>query len=299
MVSTHFSSDFTLTRSKPLNYSSLSMSSFPEISALDFSLVSDPENGFLIQAPIQIPDFEFQHTSNFDYYLPCMQDFYYLDSPLNRYAVLRSDLASCYWESLKMKGRFILAAATGWSGDNTDELLPSTIPDGKLEEIGMIPPPFPPLHQLTYNFFLLPESPAKIREWIALWQLNSHQLSAWIAQAKVQSARLPSCSWKWPAPPIITYPITASPHSPCTTRSSLTDLEDGTSIHSDGSQNKDTGTLFGECPEPPSEFGTFSSPLSPFSNGFRSSGRVARAFQTMAEKATLKRTRDSSPMDPL
>lgn len=62
------------------------MAHFPEISALDFSLVNSGDT--FIQAPIEPLNFEFQYTSDFDYYRPCALDFYFLDSPLNRYAVL-------------------------------------------------------------------------------------------------------------------------------------------------------------------------------------------------------------------
>lgn len=234
------------------------MAYFPEISALDFSLVTDPESGSLTQSPIPLLEFEFQHTSNFDYYKPCPLDFYFLDSPINRYAVLRSDLASCYWETLKMKCRYILAAATGWNSES-DCALPTTVPEAKLHEIGMTAPPFPLIHQLTYNFLLLPERPEKICEWIRLWQANSLQLAAWIAQAKVQSKRLPSCSWVWPVTPNLSYSTSTSPDSPDAIHLKTTKSEEGATDHDDSTIAGNQELLFGECPEPPSKCGTLNS----------------------------------------
>ena len=274
------------------------MASFPEISALDFSLVSNPDGDSLIQSPVQFPDFEFQHTSNFDYYKPCSLDFYFLDSPINRYAVLRSDLASCYWESLKMKCRYILAAATGWDSESNCAL-PTAVPEAKLLEIGMTAPPFPLIHQLTYNFLLLPERPEKIREWICLWQSNSLQLAAWIAQAKVQSKKLPSCSWRWPATPLITYPTSTLPISPLASPVTNTNTEEGDVPVSNSSVITDTEALFGECPEPPSECGTLILSSHQLLKHIPTSGRVAHALHANSEKGTLKRARDSSPVDPL
>jgi hypothetical protein len=61
-----------------------------------------------------------------------------------------------------MKGRYILAAANSWKGDEAEELLMLTIPSEKLNEIDMPHPPFPHIYQLTYNFLLLPEEPDMI-----------------------------------------------------------------------------------------------------------------------------------------
>ena len=274
------------------------MASFPEISALDFSLTRS--GGSFIQAPVEPLIFDFQYSSNFDVYKPCDQDFYFLDSPVNHFAVLRSDLASCYWESLKMKGRYILAAAAGSNDGTVPSPLPATIPEEKLLEIGMIAPPFPPVHQLTYNFLLLPESPEKIREWIELWQQNSRQLAAWIAQAKVQTARLPSSTWTWPIAPHLPYPVTpiSSLDSPQDSPSHVTVSEDGTGSDPASSGRVEPNLLFNECPEPPSEL-SHRSLISTHSNPSSSSGRVARAFRAELEKDILKRVRDSSPVDPL
>ena len=251
------------------------MAYFPEISPLDFALTGAGDA--IIQAPVEPPSFEFQHTSNFDYYRPCAQDFYLLDPPTNRYAVLRSDLASCFWESLKMKGRYILAAANGWNGATAEGPLPITIPEEKLREIGMTHPPFPPFHQLAYNFLLLPESPDKIGEWIGLWQNNSRQLAAWIAQARLQSSRLPSCSWSWPATPTDPDPVTA-PHTLNTTPSHEPESDDEASTENSSLSSAEPDTLFSENPEPPR--------------------RVAHAFQVATSQDGIKRSRDVSPIDP-
>ena len=50
-----------------------------------------------------------------------------------------------------MKGRYILSAVNDWNGESALKPLPVTIPEDKLKEIGMVHPPFPPIHQLTYN----------------------------------------------------------------------------------------------------------------------------------------------------
>lgn len=270
------------------------MATFTEICALDFNLI--PSGDSIVQAPIPLPDFEFQYSSNFDYYKPCMLDFYFLDAPVNRYAVLRSDLASCYWESLKMKGRYILAAANGGRSEFATDLLPSSIPEEKLREIDMIHPPFPPLHQLTYNFFLLPASPAKIREWISLWQSNSLQLSAWIAQAKLQSAKLSTCSWSWPPTPPPPGSISLSSSLP--TRVDVTVDGDDPSSDNDSSPSTDPGDLFSENPEPPRKCSACSSTRNVHSNGRSPLGRVSHAFQARIGKDMLKRAHDSSPLDP-
>ena len=77
-----------------------------------------------------------------------------------------------------MKGHFILAAMHDWDGSEAIQPLPTVISKEKLAEIHMIPPPFPPLHQLTYNFLLLPELPNVIQRCVQIWQDNSRQLAA-------------------------------------------------------------------------------------------------------------------------
>ena len=134
------------------------------ILSLDYNLHCHGDQ--ITQNAVFAPEFPFQHTSNFDFYLPGKFDFIYLDAPTNHYAVLHSNLTSSYWESLKMKGRYILFAAHNWNGSSATEPLPISVPDKKLQEISMIPPPFLPLHQLTYNFLLLLESPEVIKGWI-------------------------------------------------------------------------------------------------------------------------------------
>jgi hypothetical protein len=179
------------------------MSGFPEISSLDFSL--HRVDSKLIQGPI--PEFQFQFTPNFDFYCPSSIDFLWLDPPVNLHTTLRSDLASCYWETLKMKCRYILTAAHGWKGNFNKSPLPQFVPDSLLSEIGMTHPPLPPLNQLTYNFFLLPEDPAEICRHIKIWQENSHQLSAWIKKAKERRVKVPECSWNWLATPFVPFSV--------------------------------------------------------------------------------------------
>jgi hypothetical protein len=161
------------------------MATFPEIYSSDFSLRRI--DGHLVQGPVDAPEFEFQFSSNFDYYRPCSADFIRISSLENAQVVLRTDLASCYWETLKMKCRYILAAANGWKGDFDRSPLPASVPEASLTEIGMIHPPFPPLEQLANNFFLLPALPSLLTIHIKVWQDNSRQLSAWIEKAKARS----------------------------------------------------------------------------------------------------------------
>jgi hypothetical protein len=185
------------------------MATFPEISARDFHTRFDGNR--IVQGPVAAPFYPFQHTSNFDYYRPCHFDFCFLNPPHEGMAVLRNDLASACWESLKMKNRYIMAAAHGWKGDGEDEPLPMTIPAEKLVEIGMIYPPFPPVPQLAHNFLLLPESPSTIRARLAMWQENSRQLAAWISKAKLHCALIPNCSWTWPPDPMYSPPARSEP----------------------------------------------------------------------------------------
>ena len=86
------------------------MATFPSILALDFSLIE--HDGGVTQGPVLTPNFVFQHSSDFDPYRPGNFDFIFLDDPLRTYAVLHHDLASAIWESLKMKGHYILSACT-------------------------------------------------------------------------------------------------------------------------------------------------------------------------------------------
>jgi len=240
------------------------MATFPEISTLDFTVRYD--NRHLVQGPVGSLDFPFQHSANFDHYRPRKFDFIYLDSPTNEYAVLRSDLASCYWETLKMKGRYILSAANDWNSESALEPLPVTIPEDKLKEIGMVHPPFPPIHQLTYNFLLLPERPITIRGWIEMWQENSRQLSTWICKAKVKSDQLPMSSWNWPPPP--DYSCTSS-----------SDKESDNESAGYESNSSIFDTTLNETPELPR--------------------RVAQAFRAETERNNLKRGREFSPEDNL
>ena len=183
---------------KPLRPSG--MANFPEITSRDYTLHQTP-NG-LVQEPVSTLHFPFQHSSNFDFYRPCKFNFIFLDAPINNYAVLHNDLAHCIWESVKMKGRYILASAHGWDGDTANSPLPTSIPDAKLKEIHMLPPLLMPNQLLAFNKLLFPERPTIIRALISALQEQSRMLSAWICQAKINSSRVRNCSWVWPADPI-------------------------------------------------------------------------------------------------
>ena len=180
------------------------MANFPEVTSRDYTLRQTP-NG-LVQEPVSTLHFPFQHSSNFDFYRPCKFDFIYLDAPINNYAVLRNDLAHSIWESVKMKGRYIIAAAHGWDGDTATYALPTSIPDAKFKEIHMLPPPLMPNQLLAFNKLLFPERPTIICALISALQEQARMLSAWICQAKVNSSRVRNCSWTWPADPIPLFP---------------------------------------------------------------------------------------------
>ena len=184
------------------------MATFPHITARDYAVRQGPHS--LEQEPIPTPRYEFQFTSNFDFYPSGKQDFAYLDPPYNNFATVRSDIASCLWESLKMKVRFVLAAARNGNCDSASDLLMTFISNAKLQEINMIHPPFPPAHQLTSNPFLRPGHPTVVETWVLSWQTTSRMLTTWIAQAQKNSSRVPTCSWRWPAPHLSLTPIADS-----------------------------------------------------------------------------------------
>ena len=172
------------------------MAAFPEITAHNYSVRRGLHS--LYQDPILTPRYPFQYTSHFEFYPLGSRDFIYLDPPSHHFATLRSDLAVCLWESLKMKARYILAAARNGDCDSVFDLLVTFIPKAKLQEIDMLPPPFPPAYQLTSNPFLRPGHPAVIETWVSSWQTSSRMLTAWIAKAQANSARVSNCSWSWP-----------------------------------------------------------------------------------------------------
>lgn len=184
------------------------MASFPVITARDYSI----RQGLyaLEQEPITVPRFEFQFTSDFDFYPLGKQDFIYLDPPYHQFATIRPDLASCLWETLKMKVRFILCAARNGNCDAATDLLTTFISSAKLRELNLLHPPFPPAHQLTSNPFLRPGHPAIVETWVTSWQTTSRMLTAWIARARENSARVSNSSWVWPSSPLSLSPTVDS-----------------------------------------------------------------------------------------
>jgi hypothetical protein len=168
-----------------------------------------------------------------------------------------------------MKGRYILAAAHGWDGDSANHPLPIMIPDGKLQEIHMIPLPLPPTHQLSFNVLLLPENPAIIHAWVTTWQERSRMLSAWICKVKVNSYRYPN-TWTWPVSPLAPVPFD----------------ED----QSDSSKSMELGSTTTED--------NHSLAATSFSEDTNPSSQVARTFSAHAESIPIKHARDSSPLDP-
>ena len=172
------------------------MATYPEISAMDFSVRI--ENGQPVQNQVYVPKYAYQHTPNFDQYKPADEDLVPYEGIGPQRYTLRRSLANCYWETVQMKIKYILAAAHNWHGPIATGPLPTTLSKSKLAEIGMPPPLFPHTELLTINFFLAPEKPEVIRSWVDAWQAQSLNLSAWIAQARLNSINTSDSTWVWP-----------------------------------------------------------------------------------------------------
>ena len=235
------------------------MANFPEITFLDFSVRKGLHSA--TQEPVSFPFHEFQFTSQFDFYRPCKSDLVYLTPPSSDYVVLRSDLAISIWESLRMKTRYILAAAYRWNGDTAASPLPTSLSDAKLEEIRMIKPAIPFLHPLTFNPLLCPGPPATVFSRVAIWQERARMLSAWICKARLNSYLIPNCSWRWPT----------SPMPYC-------DLDQHSNATDPSSTATEVDSLFSEEPVSPSH--------------------AIRVYRAHASTPSSKRPRDSSPSDP-
>lgn len=235
------------------------MANFPEITFLDFSVRKGLHS--TTQEPVSIPFHEFQFTSHFDFYRPCKSDLVYLSSSSTDYVILRNDLAVSIWESMKMKTQYILAAAYRWNGDVATTPLPSYLSDAKLDEINMIRPALPSLHPLTFNPLLCPGPSATIFARVAIWQERSRMLSAWIGKARLNSRLVPDCSWRWPTSPMSNH-----------------NSDDDASSVGLSSTSTECDSLFCEEPVPPS--------------------CTVRANRAQAGLETLKRSHDSSPLDP-
>ena len=175
------------------------MAHYPEISAIDFSL--RVENGRTFQNPVRVPKYAYQHTGNFDFYQPSAHDFLPCEGPGPERFVLRKGLAYSLWETVQMKVKYILAAAHNWNGQVDTHPLPTTLPEAKVTELGMPPPPFPDSTLLSINLFLADEDPEVIRNWVYLWQGISLSLSAWITKARLNSLSAANCTWVWPHSP--------------------------------------------------------------------------------------------------
>ena len=237
------------------------MASFPIITALNYAVRKGPYS--LEQEPIPVPQFKFQYSSNFDFCPIGKQDFRYLDPPYNHFATIRPDLASCLWETLRMKVHYILMAARNGNCDSASDLLTTFISNAKLREIDMLHPPFPPAHQLTSNPFLRPGNPAVVETWVTSWQTTSRMLTAWIAKAQENSTRTFNCSWVWPSSPLsLTPTINSSSESESTDISSMT------------TEFNSTSEMESALPE-----------------------QAVLAAHTHASLIPLKRTRGSSPID--
>jgi hypothetical protein len=175
------------------------MALFSPITAQDYQV--SREGTEIVQAEVTVPKFEFQYSDNFEFYKPCFQDWTYTNIFGKELASLRPELAASIWETVRMKCRYILAAAIGWKGNEDDHALPLHIRASRFRDINMIPPPFPPEDYLAYNFLKIPGDQKEIEAWIDKWQQTGHQLSAWIAKAKNNSIMYEDTTWKWPEDP--------------------------------------------------------------------------------------------------
>jgi hypothetical protein len=175
------------------------MALFPPVTSVDYQLSHDGDN--VIQAAVSLPQYEFQHSDNFEFYKPGRHDWTSIFLFGKHYFYLRPELADSLWESVRMKCRYILAAAAGWKGDVDSNDLPLTIPDEKYQEISMIRAPIPPDNYLAHNFLKIPGEKVEIESWIERWQQTGHQLTAWTAKAKENCVDLEDCTWKWPIDP--------------------------------------------------------------------------------------------------
>ena len=187
-----------------LVYSSTTMAHYPEISAIDFVLRAN--DGRIIQAPVHVPKYVYQHTGNFDRYKPTPHDFEPYEGPGPAQVLMRKGIAFGLWETMHMKVKYILSAAHRWNRQIDTTPLPSVLPEHKLTEIGMPPPPFPDPQLLTVNIFLTAETHETLCNWVDLWQVISLNLSAWIAKAKQNCVSTPGCTWAWPHSPFDIYP---------------------------------------------------------------------------------------------
>lgn len=185
------------------------MANFPRVQSLDYA--TEMLYGKPIQSRVVVPDFQFQYSPDFEHYKPCGYDFRKIKIFENEYVMLRPELAAAIWESLKMKYRYVLAAAHDWHGERALTPLPQNIPEAKIRELHMIAPPVPDADELTINFFAFATDMITLRVWIERWQQMSHQLSAWIAKAKERTIALGVTSWVWPEEPCAPTPYAERP----------------------------------------------------------------------------------------
>jgi hypothetical protein len=180
------------------------MASFAPIGSLDYAVNRRHDPPF--QTSVLTSDFEYQHTSEFEFYKICHHDYSQANIFGKVYTTIRPELAGAIWEAVRMKARYIYAAANQWRGDTDYSNLPRTIPEEKLTEIDMLPPPIPPVDYLMENFLAYPETLSTLQLWIEKWQQTGHMLTAWIAKAKERCEKWEVTSWSWPDEPCMPEP---------------------------------------------------------------------------------------------
>lgn len=175
------------------------MATFAPVTALDYA--KDRTDSIRPQVPVELGEFNHQYTSDFGQYRMCMHDLDRIDTVGGPTYYIRAELAACVWETVRMKVRYILAAAHNWRGDVNTEPLPTDLPKEKCDELSMGMPPIPAGRHLHFNFLKLHDKPEVLFARVESWQQIGHQLTAWIDKAKERTDRIEYTTWHWPEEP--------------------------------------------------------------------------------------------------
>jgi hypothetical protein len=175
------------------------MATFSPVTSLDYA--KDRTDSLRPQVNVELGEFEHQYTSDFDHYRICMHDLNMVETVGGRTYFIRLELAASVWESVRMKSRYILAAAHNWHGDINTEPLPTELPKDKCDELSMVVPPIPAERHLRFNFLTMNSTPEILKCRVEHWQQIGHQLTAWIDKAKERTDRIEYTTWHWPEEP--------------------------------------------------------------------------------------------------
>ena len=150
-----------------------------------------------VQLPIENSNFKnFVYTNDMMFYTPNHLDFEHIILFGNVVASLNPTIASAIYATVLIQKREIITAAYGHSFIEQYKL-PSHINKERLDEIGMIHPPFPDANYFATNFLTMHAPQAVLESFVIQWQQVARKLAAWIAQAK-ENARVKGIStWEW------------------------------------------------------------------------------------------------------